>query len=105
MLMADPDYDLVLVDLMMPGESGLELIIGLQNSEHVIPVAAISGETNPALIQQVLAQGILGFIPKNHPADQIRRAIKTMLTGCIRSSDDEWAPRRVQCNKGQWVPR
>jgi DNA-binding NarL/FixJ family response regulator len=82
----DRDCDLVLLDLKMPGVQGLSGLAFLRAQFPAIPVAIVSGQEEPAVIRRALALGASGFIPKSTPAEDMRRAVTTILEGEI------WAP-------------
>lgn len=82
----EPDCDLVLLDLKMPGVQGLSGLAFLRAQYAGIPVAIVSGQEEPAMIRRALALGASGFIPKSMPAETIRQAVKIILNGGV------WAP-------------
>jgi DNA-binding NarL/FixJ family response regulator len=82
----DRDCDLVLLDLKMPGVQGLSGLAFLRAQFPSVPVAIVSGQEEPAVIRRALALGASGFIPKSTPAEDMRRAVSTILEGEI------WAP-------------
>ncbi len=82
----DRDCDLVLLDLKMPGVQGLSGLAFLRAQFPSIPVAIVSGQEEPAVIRRALALGASGFIPKSTPAEDMRRAVSSILEGEI------WAP-------------
>jgi DNA-binding NarL/FixJ family response regulator len=82
----DRDCDLVLLDLKMPGVQGLSGLAYLRAQFPAVPVAIVSGQEEPAVIRRALALGASGFIPKSTPAEEMRRAVTTILDGEV------WAP-------------
>lgn len=82
----EPDYDLVLLDLKMPGVQGLSGLAYLRAQYAGIAVGIVSGQEDPAIMRRALALGASGFIPKSTPAEAIRRAVKSILDGEV------WAP-------------
>jgi DNA-binding NarL/FixJ family response regulator len=85
----EPDCDLVLLDLKMPGVQGLSGLAFLRAQYAGVPVAIVSGQEEPAIMRRALALGASGFIPKSTPADLIREAVRSILKGEI------WAPATV----------
>ncbi len=83
----DRDCDLVLLDLKMPGVQGLSGLAFLRAQFPSIPVAIVSGQEEPAVIRRALALGASGFIPKSTPAEEMRRAVSSILDGEV------WAPQ------------
>ncbi len=75
------NYDLILLDMRMPGMnglSGLRRMIGLVGNT---PVAIISGMLSPAEAREVMQEGAAGFLAKTMASDDLRDALKTLLEG------------------------
>lgn len=81
-----PDLDLVLLDLHMPGSGDLYGIIRIREDFPDMPVAVISGSDQINIISKVMGYGAMGFIPKSSSSTQIAQAINTILEG------DNWLP-------------
>ncbi len=95
-LAVNPNADLVLLDLKMPGEKGAASLSGLTGlmylrSQHPgIPVVIVSASDNPSMVLRCSNLGASGFISKSTPVDQIRGAVKTVLDGGV------WFPEDVR---------
>lgn len=79
----NPDLDLILLDLNMPGMAGLKGLLELRNQHPTIPVAIISAETNKQIILQTIAYGAVGFIAKSAPREKMRDAFEQILDGHV----------------------
>ncbi|WP_325890963.1 response regulator transcription factor [Grimontia sp. NTOU-MAR1] len=79
----NPDLDLILLDLNMPGMAGLKGLLELRNQHPTIPVAIISAETNKQIILQTIAYGAVGFIAKSAPREKMREAFEQILDGHV----------------------
>ena len=77
----EPDYDLALVDLTMPGLDGLDMLMLLAERKICLPTVLISAQENPKVIAQAIELGALGFIPKTYAADELLDAIRQVLNG------------------------
>ena len=64
-------YDLVLLDAMMPGMSGLELLERIQESDASIICIMITGYATVDLAAQAMKQGAHDFLPKPFTADEL----------------------------------
>lgn len=84
-----PDAELMLLDLMMPGTSGLSGLAYLRGRHRELPVVIVSGQDDPELIYRALDLGAAGFIPKSTPLPQLLGALQTIVDG------DTWAPPRL----------
>src|SRR6201986_209353 len=82
----DSDVDLVLLDLTMPGISGVSGLIYLRAQFPAIPVVIVSASDDGGTIRQSLDFGASGFIPKRFGVDTLRDAITKVLAG------DVWVP-------------
>jgi len=77
------DIDLVLLDLNMPGMSGLAGLLDLRNKFPSTPVVIISAETEKQIILQTISYGAVGFIAKSSTKKTIGEAIKSILEGNV----------------------
>lgn len=73
--------DLILLDLQLPGISGIEGINILKKRYLNMPVVILSASDAPVLISQAVANGAAGFLNKSATAEQIQEAIKSCLSG------------------------
>ena len=85
LLLANEDVDLVLLDLAMPGASGLSGLISLRGIHATVPMVVISAHDDPATIRRALDLGASGFISKSASMEEIRSAIQSVLAGDIAS--------------------
>ena len=82
------DFDLVLLDLKMPGAQGLSGLVYLRAQFPNVPVAIVSANDDPAVMRRALSLGASGFIPKSSSAGDMREAIETLLDGSIWTPPD-----------------
>ncbi|WAP68027.1 response regulator transcription factor [Jiella pelagia] len=83
------DADILLLDLAMPGTSGLSGLALLRAEHPSVPIAIVSASEDTQIIARALDLGASGFIPKSAGFDDIREAIETLLRG------DVWLPGNV----------
>jgi DNA-binding NarL/FixJ family response regulator len=79
----NPEIDLALLDLYMPGMPGVDGIARFRIAFPAIPVAVLSAADEPDHIQRLLSNGALGYICKSSPSDVILNALKLILAGGI----------------------
>ena len=82
-ILGKTEYDLFLMDLMMPGIGGVELIRFLNSHGHQTPIIVLSSVEDTAVITQVLELGVMGYLPKSYSVYQIVDAIETCQQGNI----------------------
>ncbi|MGB3389335.1 MAG: response regulator transcription factor [Pseudaminobacter sp.] len=80
---ANEDADLVLLDLSMPGASGLSGLISLRAIHSGVPMVIVSAHDDPETIRRALELGASGFISKSASMEDIRSAVQTVLSGGI----------------------
>jgi len=77
------EFDLVLVDLNMPGMDGVSIFQRMRERRAWLPLIAVSAEEDIRTIKSVLDAGALGFIPKTHSSRQMLFALSAILEGEI----------------------
>ena len=80
-LVANPDVELLLLDLTMPGARGFSSLVHLRGERPELPVIVISSNDHPRVIRRAQQFGAAGFIPKSSPVETIRAAVRTVLEG------------------------
>ncbi len=83
LLAGNDEFDLVLLDLSMPGASGLSGLIALRGMQVGVPVVIVSARDDPQTIRRALELGASGFIPKSASIEEIRHAVDAVLAGGI----------------------
>lgn len=82
-LLRSSDYDLCIMDVMMPGMGGIDLLRHLNASQNQTPVIVLSSVEDPLLLRQVYELGAIGFLPKSYSVYQIIDAIEECREGNI----------------------
>jgi DNA-binding NarL/FixJ family response regulator len=77
------DIDLVLLDLSMPGASGLSGLISLRGIHADVPMVVVSAHDDPQTIRRALELGASGFISKSASIEDIRSAVAIVLDGGV----------------------
>jgi DNA-binding NarL/FixJ family response regulator len=79
--------DLVLLDITLPGRSGLELIKDFKALNPLIDVLVISMHDESLYAERVLRAGGRGYIMKQEGGKKLMQAIRRVLNGQIYVSD------------------
>ena len=78
-LSAQPETDLVLLDLHMPGSHGLSGLATLRGLHPGVAVLVVSAHDEPEVVRRVLDYGAAGFIPKSASPEELGAAIRSVL--------------------------
>lgn len=78
---AHPDVDVALLDLQMPGMDGVQGIRRFVELHPALPLIILTGAEDPQQIQDVLAAGASGFIPKSSTPAVMLSAIQLVRSG------------------------
>ena len=76
-LMSNPNIDIILLDLMMPGMSGIETLIEIKNNPELanIPIILQSGTSEENEIAKAYKLGIVSFIKKPYDKKTVLKHI------------------------------
>ncbi len=74
-------FDLVLLDLNLPGATGLSCLHALRQIVPTTPIVVISAVGDPKVMQDAIMGGASAFIPKSAPSQVLINALKVILAG------------------------
>lgn len=74
-------FDLVMLDLAMPGMNGLAGLKRTLKANSRLPVVLFSGQAPRELVFEALELGAAGFIPKSLSARSLLNAVRFVLSG------------------------
>lgn len=77
------NFDLVLLDLNIPDVKRLDGLRLLRQRYPILPVAMVSGAFDWAVVQEALAAGAAGFVPKSMKRSGIVDALHRIVSGEI----------------------
>ncbi len=80
--------DLLVLDLSLPGQSGLELLRHLTQRLPSLPVLVFTMHDSSALVRQCLRAGAAGFVTKSSEPGTLLDALRLIARGEIALSDD-----------------
>lgn len=82
----NPDIDLVLLDLHMPGNHGLAGLAAIRSQFPAVGVMVVSANDDTAVIRRALDHGAMGYLPKRSDIALLGEAILTVIDG------QQWLP-------------
>ncbi|MFA0415025.1 response regulator [Vibrio renipiscarius] len=81
LLAKEPDPDLLLLDLKMPGANGMSGLMQLRAEYPDLPIVVVSASEEPSVVTQVKSHGAFGFIPKSSDMRELISALNKVLDG------------------------
>lgn len=77
----DGSWDLVIVDISMPGRSGLDFIQDVKSGKPGLPVLVVSAHSEKDYAIRALKLGAAGYVSKQGAGDVLVSAVKRVLAG------------------------
>ena len=74
-------WDLAIVDISLPDQSGLELVCELHSSSPELPLMVLSIHTEEQYAMRAFRAGAMAYLTKQVASDELARAVKQVLTG------------------------
>jgi len=95
--------DLILLDLVMPGKDGLEVIKEIKNNFPSVKILVLTSYSEEEKLAQALKEGALGYLLKDSSPEELLEAIKEVCQGKTHLSP-ELAFRVVRLMTGKTTP-
>lgn len=80
-LVRDSDFDLVVLDITLPGRTGIDLLRDLRRERPTLPVLMLSIHPEDELGIRAVKAGASGFLSKECASDDLVRAIQLIVAG------------------------
>lgn len=74
-------WDLVILDISMPGRSGLDLIRDIRGAKPELPILVVSAHSERDYAVRALKLGAAGYVSKQSAADVLVSAVRRVLSG------------------------
>jgi two-component system, NarL family, invasion response regulator UvrY len=75
------EWDLVILDISMPGRSGIEALREIRRLRPALPVLVLSMHPEDQYGKRVLRTGASGFMNKNVSPEELIKAVRKVLSG------------------------
>lgn len=85
----NPDIELMLIDLIMPGFAEFAGLRMLRQRYPTIPIVVVSVHEERSHVLKAIQQGVIGYIPKAAPPEEMLQALSLALAGQVSY------PRRI----------
>ena len=74
-------FDLVLLDMNMPGPSGVDLIVRIRIQDPGLPILVLSMNNEPQVARAALKAGANGYLSKDNEPEELIAAIRKVAGG------------------------
>lgn len=81
------DWDVLVLDISMPGRSGLELIHMIKDEKPELPILVLSMHNEEQYAVRALQAGALGYLTKESDGELLVAAIRRVANGGVYISD------------------
>ena len=82
-LMADADFDLVLLDLHLGDADGFDVLDELRAKYPALPVVVVSASDRTSDVIRAVDAGAMGFVPKRASTETLHEALNMVMSGGI----------------------
>ncbi len=76
-------YDLMLLDLHMPGFQGTEALEFVRQRMPDLPVVVVSSSEDPVVVRECIELGAFAFVPKSSSQANVVQAMRSILGGYV----------------------
>lgn len=80
-MIRDGDYDLVILDISMPGRNGLDVLAELKSKKPRIPVLVLSMYPEEQYALRAYKSGAYGYLTKGCSLQELTEAVRKILLG------------------------
>lgn len=77
------DFDMILLDLMLPGLNGMAFLAVLRKRFPALPVVILSAMDDAETVKRALGHGASGFVPKASTSESMLDALRQVLAGGV----------------------
>lgn len=75
------DWDIVILDVSLPGRTGLDVLAELKRSKPGLPVLMLSMHPEDQYAVRAIKTGASGYLTKDQAPEEIARAVRRILNG------------------------
>lgn len=79
----EPDIDMILLDLLLPGVNGMSFLATVRRRFPTIPVLVVSGIEEADAVRAAIDAGASGFVPKSSDSEVLLSAVRCVADGGV----------------------
>ncbi len=77
----NPAFDLILLDLKLPGADGFSALISIRSKVPAVPVVMVSSTDQVDVVRESFSYGAMGYLPKSSSQEVMKNAIRLVMSG------------------------
>jgi signal transduction histidine kinase len=90
------DFDVAVIDINLPGRSGVELLQEINSRESYVPVIMITGEPNLSVMPEIVRAGAYDFLTKPIVKDVLLKAVGRAVEKKVLSTEKRRLELEIQ---------
>lgn len=75
------DWEVLILDISMPGKSGLDILNDLKRLRPKLPILLLSMHPEEQFARRALKSGAAGYLTKESVPEELKEAVRKVLTG------------------------
>ncbi|MFC7047635.1 LuxR C-terminal-related transcriptional regulator [Emcibacter nanhaiensis] len=75
------NFDMILLDLLLPGAEGFSCLISLRNKLPSTPIVIVSSTDHDETVRESFSYGAMGYLPKSSSREVMRNALRLVRSG------------------------
>ncbi len=75
------DFDLILLDLKLPGAEGFSCLMSIRSRVPSVPVVIVSSTDHVDVVRESFSYGAMGYLPKSSSQEVMKNAIRLVMSG------------------------
>lgn len=97
-LVLEKQPDVLLLDMKLPGLSGVEVVRQLKSIKSAVRILAFSAHADAQFVRTMIQNGAAGYLLKEEAPEILIEAVRSVAHG-----EAGWFSRRAAANMGTWV--
>lgn len=77
----DNSFDLILLDLFLPGVEGFSCLVSLRTRAPSTPIIVVSASDDVAVVREAFSYGAMGYLPKSSSREVMKNALRLVMSG------------------------
>ena len=102
-MIAKTSFDLLILDLKMPGTGGMDVLKRVKRDNPTMPVVVITGYATVESAVEAMKQGADDFLPKPFTPDSLRLIVRRALSHTRLAKENRYLRRELDKDDGRYT--